>query len=264
MPRINVEEGFWSDPRFEALVAEVGDKWKAVGLAVCFWRSAQHAWREEKGIDRSIFDRVFDDALIKCGLARVQNGHIFAAGAQDAFKWLKDREEAGRRGGLSKASKRLANASCSLANAKQTLANPKQTLASSSSSSSLLILSTDLIPPTPNPTLLNEALSDFDEFWKVYPRRVGKGQARKAWKQTEGARPPIQDLISKIQELSSSESWMKDGGEFIPHPATWLRREGWLDELKPRNRALEAGQERHDYMEQCAAAAQEMLNGFPK
>jgi hypothetical protein len=67
----------------------------------------------------------------------------------------------------------------------------------------------------------------FDEFWRAYPRRVAKAEARKAWDQTESIRPPIGDVIAAIQR--SATQWTDV--RFVPHPATWLRGERWDDEV---------------------------------
>jgi hypothetical protein len=42
--------------------------------------------------------------------------------------------------------------------------------------------------------------------------------------------PPVADLVRKVEVLSRSEQWQRDGGQYVPHPATWLRRGGWDDE----------------------------------
>jgi hypothetical protein len=75
-------------------------------------------------------------------------------------------------------------------------------------------------------------MTDFDQFWAVWPKRKAKKDARKAWKQTEDVRPPIDELIKIVKAHCMTDSWMKDDGEFIPHPGTWLRGERWEDELK--------------------------------
>lgn len=77
---------------------------------------------------------------------------------------------------------------------------------------------------------LNAKLSDFDLFWEIYPRRQKKGDAVKAWAQTETIRPPIEEILAAIHEQQRSEQWRKDGGQFIPLPATWLRAWQWADE----------------------------------
>ena len=70
---------------------------------------------------------------------------------------------------------------------------------------------------------------DFDQFWQLYPRKVAKGDARKAWKQTEGLRPPLEKLLKAVICARATEDWRKDGGKFVPYPATWLRAERWDD-----------------------------------
>ena len=74
-------------------------------------------------------------------------------------------------------------------------------------------------------------MEGFEEFWKAYPKKVAKGDARKAWKQTDGIRPELGKILEAIRNQSRSDQWMKAGGQFIPHPATWLRAERWDDEL---------------------------------
>ena len=76
----------------------------------------------------------------------------------------------------------------------------------------------------------NGKLSDFDLFWEIYPRKKSKGDAVKAWKQTESIRPPIEELLAAIQAQERGFNWQKDGGQFIPYPASWLRAWGWNDE----------------------------------
>jgi len=75
-------------------------------------------------------------------------------------------------------------------------------------------------------------MTDFDTFWKAFPRRVAKGDARKAWSQTERIRPDMATLLAAIQAQMQSDQWRKNEGQFIPYPATWLRQERWDDELK--------------------------------
>lgn len=75
-------------------------------------------------------------------------------------------------------------------------------------------------------------MEDFDTFWKSYPRKVAKGDARKAWTQTEKIRPSLDELIKSVEEHCKTEQWSKDGGAYIPHPSTYLRQERWDDVLE--------------------------------
>lgn len=72
-------------------------------------------------------------------------------------------------------------------------------------------------------------MAGFDEFWQSYPRREAKENARKAWKKHGGALL-FREILVGIRLAKSSEQWTKDGGQFIPHPATWLNRHGWEDD----------------------------------
>lgn len=73
----------------------------------------------------------------------------------------------------------------------------------------------------------------FSSFWDSYPRKEGKKNAEKSWLKID---PKLHDIIlSALKEHCESEQWLKDGGRFIPHPATWLNQERWNDEIKRSN-----------------------------
>ena len=74
--------------------------------------------------------------------------------------------------------------------------------------------------------------SDLDAFYKAYPRKVAKGDARKAWQQTKAIRPPLETILAAIQAQCNTEQWLKDNHAYIPYPATWLRAERWDDEIQ--------------------------------
>lgn len=88
---------------------------------------------------------------------------------------------------------------------------------------------TEIVPPEPTPA----KSSDFDTLWAALVRRkLNKGEARKAFdkQRKAGKLPPIADLVAKLKAMQASHSWSKEGGQFQPHLATWLNREGWHDE----------------------------------
>lgn len=71
---------------------------------------------------------------------------------------------------------------------------------------------------------------EFESFWKVYPRRCNKGDARKAWKQTEKIRPPLAELLKAVYAARASKKWHEEDGQYIPYPGSWLRGERWEDQ----------------------------------
>lgn len=74
-------------------------------------------------------------------------------------------------------------------------------------------------------------MSDFDLFWGAYPRKVNKQNAFKAWQKCNSDKPAISDLLNIIENHKQSDAWKKDGGQFIPHPTTWLNGKRWEDEI---------------------------------
>lgn len=69
----------------------------------------------------------------------------------------------------------------------------------------------------------------FDEFWAAYPKKVGKDAARKAFEKRKPDVELLAQMMAAIAVQANSEQWRKDGGQFIPHPATWLNEGRWMD-----------------------------------
>ena len=69
----------------------------------------------------------------------------------------------------------------------------------------------------------------FDEFWSLYPRKIAKATARKAWAKLSAEQQLMaaKAIDAHCQYWSAKETEL----EFIPHPATWLNNERWEDEL---------------------------------
>ena len=90
------------------------------------------------------------------------------------------------------------------------------------------------IPPTRGRKKTTQELpdADFDAFWALYPKKKSKGEAKKAWAQLKPSREIISAIMAKLPLLAASHDWTKDGGQYVPNPATWLRAEGWEDEVK--------------------------------
>jgi len=70
----------------------------------------------------------------------------------------------------------------------------------------------------------------FKSFWNAYPRRVGKGAALKAWGKIKEPKKTLQEIIVALEWQKKTEQWTKDGGQFIPHPATYINQCRWEDE----------------------------------
>lgn len=79
----------------------------------------------------------------------------------------------------------------------------------------------------------------FNRFWTVYPKKVAKQDSLKAWKRIRPNEELIGRILSAVKAQLSSEQWIKDNGQYIPNPATWLNRGQWDDEIKT---AVRSGQ----------------------
>lgn len=87
------------------------------------------------------------------------------------------------------------------------------------------------------PIELDNARNEFEQFWKRYPRKVGKIAARKAWdKATQDTSP--QTILEGVRRLADDPN--KPELEFLPHPSTWLNEGRWEDEPYPAKQTTES------------------------
>lgn len=70
----------------------------------------------------------------------------------------------------------------------------------------------------------------FAKFWEAYPRKVAKPRAVKAFAKLNPDEALVAVMLLAIAQQTKSEDWLKQGGQFIPHPASWLNDKRWEDE----------------------------------
>lgn len=83
------------------------------------------------------------------------------------------------------------------------------------------------------PTGAKRTDAEFEKFWSAYPTKVGKQPARKAF---DKVKVPVETLVAAIERQKCSSQWSKDGGQYIPNPATWLNQQRWEDVLPEAER----------------------------
>ena len=71
----------------------------------------------------------------------------------------------------------------------------------------------------------------FSDFWKEYPKKVSKPDAIKAFAKINMNDALMERVMDALFAAIASEAWKKDGGQFIPYPATWLNKRRWEDGL---------------------------------
>ena len=74
--------------------------------------------------------------------------------------------------------------------------------------------------------------TEFDEFWKAYPRRIDKKKAQRAW--TKLRPPPLKAILDALAWQRELPDWRKDSGAFVPYPASYLNGRRWEDEPPSR------------------------------
>jgi len=106
--------------------------------------------------------------------------------------------------------------------------NPQASVVSDVGNTQTKLKETKLIKETKKRDLL------FEKFYQAYPKKRSKGKALNAWGKISP--PPDEQLVAQmvatIERVKTLDEWKKDSGKFIPHPATWLNAQGWLDEIE--------------------------------
>lgn len=110
-----------------------------------------------------------------------------------------------------------------------------------------------------NNDINNDNDNKFSRFWDAYPRKVAKPDARKKFERLNPDDELLKSMLAAIEKSKGSEQWTKDGGQYIPYPATWLYHRRWEDDL-PEKKISKAGFEsERDYANEDAEAMRRML-----
>lgn len=84
--------------------------------------------------------------------------------------------------------------------------------------------------PVPVPVPVQRASKAFARFWAAYPRKVGKRTAETAFGRACTRSDP-EAIVAGAARLAADPN-LPDV-QFIPHPTTWLNRDGWEDDTLP-------------------------------
>ena len=66
----------------------------------------------------------------------------------------------------------------------------------------------------------------FERFWNLYPVKVGKSTARKAW---DTLCPDAREVLDGLQRWLGSRQWKQEDGRFIPRAAKFLSEKHYLE-----------------------------------
>lgn len=96
----------------------------------------------------------------------------------------------------------------------------------------------------------------FINFWSLYPKKVGKKAAEAAWKRLKPDAELHDRIMTAIGRARVTEQWTREGGRYIPNPATWLNQGRWDDEYGTPTPS------EYDRPQRQAAAPQFNMKGF--
>jgi hypothetical protein len=105
----------------------------------------------------------------------------------------------------------------------------------------------------------------FAAFWAVYPRRVAKAAAERAWPKACQRSTPA-EIVAAARRYAERPP---DDPKFIPHPATWLSQARFEDETNVEHAARSPKPQQPQYRRNPAAeflrrtAADDGDNGAP-
>lgn len=92
------------------------------------------------------------------------------------------------------------------------------------------------VTPIPNinaskNTIVNtDILTEFETLWKMYPRKIGKPKALKAYQKARKSGVTFEDVQKGIEAYKQQIKALKTETEYIKHGATWFNGECWKDD----------------------------------
>jgi uncharacterized protein YdaU (DUF1376 family) len=96
-------------------------------------------------------------------------------------------------------------------------------------------------PPRGAGGSVHEFPPGFERLWSAYPKKVGKDAAAKAFAKRRPDDGLIARMLAAVAKQAQSDQWRKDGGQFVPHLATWLNQGRWEDEIESGHQTSGAG-----------------------
>lgn len=81
----------------------------------------------------------------------------------------------------------------------------------------------------PKPNGHGPYTDQFEELWQRYPRRVGKALAAKAYA-AASKRAQHGEIMTGLKRAIGQWHQERREPQFVPHPASWLNGDRWLDE----------------------------------
>lgn len=86
------------------------------------------------------------------------------------------------------------------------------------------------IEPPPSNDEPPEWEKQFSEFYAKYPKKVKKQEVKKWFKKNKPSSELFSSMMNSLEQFRGCQDWLKDNGQYIPYPSTWLNQKRWEDE----------------------------------
>ena len=80
--------------------------------------------------------------------------------------------------------------------------------------------------------------ANFEKFWNAYPRHENRKKAEDAFRKINPDDSLLEKMLDSIDKQRDSPQWKENGGQYIPHPTTWLNGKRWEDEVRTEQKTI--------------------------
>jgi hypothetical protein len=87
------------------------------------------------------------------------------------------------------------------------------------------------MPKRANYLMVDEDDPDFKRWWMAYPNRASKKDARRVWAAIAPTSAAVDRWMDTLAWQCQQPQWVKDDGQYVPLPTTYLRGERYDDEM---------------------------------
>jgi|GEM_PF-4782097 len=72
--------------------------------------------------------------------------------------------------------------------------------------------------------------SNFSAFYSAYPKKKNRADAERAFAKLNPSAELFSKMMAALAWQTKQPDWVKDGGQYVPLPASWLNKRRWEDE----------------------------------
>lgn len=101
--------------------------------------------------------------------------------------------------------------------------------ATATASASASVKEPPKVPRKPKP--LAEYSEAFEKFWEVWPKKVARKDALKAWKAAK-VNGNLEKVLEAVERQKKKQQWQDP--QYIPAPGRWIREARWEDQISQK------------------------------